>query len=55
MSWEYVKNIKHDKKNNRYFVTTAPNNIYPRSYSTWEYMKDDMYNKEKIENQQNNK
>lgn len=50
MSCDYIKYIKHDKKNNRYFVTSASNNVWPRSYSTWEYMRNDKYSNEEIEN-----
>ena len=41
MSYEIVKNISYNKKNNKIFITSASNNLYPRVYSKWEFMPDD--------------
>ena len=42
-----MKSIKHDRRNNRYFVNSAVNNLTPKNYSTWEFMPNDKYEKEK--------
>ena len=47
MSYEIVKNISHDKKNNKIFITSASNNLWPRTYSRWEFMPDKEGNKNK--------
>lgn len=36
MSYEIVKNIKIDLKNQKIFITSASNNVYPHTYSEWE-------------------
>lgn len=51
MSYEIVKNISHRKKDNKIFITSASNNVYPRTYSRWEFMPDDVY-KEKAKNKE---
>ena len=38
MSYEIVRSLRLDKKNKKLFLTTASNNIYPKSFSKWEYM-----------------
>lgn len=50
MSFEIVKSIKHSKKDNKYFVTSASNNVHPRYYSKWEYMPDSRCSDKEKEN-----
>ncbi len=38
MSYEIVKNISHRKKDNKIFITSASNNVWPKTYSKWEFM-----------------
>ena len=38
MSYEIVKNISHRKKDDKIFITSASNNVWPRTYSKWEFM-----------------
>ena len=38
MSYEIVKNISHRKKDNKIFITSASNNLWPHTYSRWEFM-----------------
>lgn len=45
MSYEIVKNISHRKKDNKIFITSASNNVWPKSYSKWEFMPDEYYDK----------
>lgn len=52
MSYEIVKNISHRKKDNRIFITSASNNIYPKSYSRWEFMPDKNCDEEKKSNKE---
>ena len=40
MSYEIVKNISLRKKDNKIFITSASNNVYPKYYSKWEFMPD---------------
>lgn len=46
MSYEIVKSISHKKKDNRIFITSASNNVWPRNYSRWEYMPNEKCNDE---------
>ncbi len=39
MSYEIAKGIRVDKKNNKIFLRSSSNNIYPKYYSSWEFMK----------------
>lgn len=52
MSYEIVKSITHRKKDNKIFITSASNNIWPRTYSKWEYMPDSSYSKEETINKE---
>ena len=38
MSYEIVKNISHRKKDDKIFITSASNNVWPRTYSKREFM-----------------
>ena len=49
MSVEIVKSIRHNKKDNTYFVTSVCNNVHPRYYSKWEYMPDSKCNEQEKE------
>ncbi len=49
MSYEIVKNISR-KKDNRIFITSACNNVWPRTFSKWEYLSDEKYDIEKTKN-----
>lgn len=39
MSYEKVKSISINKKKNTIFITSASNNVYPKYYNKWEYIK----------------
>lgn len=52
MSYEIVKSISHRKKDNKIFITSASNNVWPKSYSKWEFLSDDKYDKEKTKNKE---
>ena len=52
MSYEIVKSITHRKKDNKIFITSASNNIWPRTYSKWQYMPDSSYSKEETINKE---
>lgn len=41
MSYEIAKGIRVDKKNNKIFIRSSSNNIYPKYYSSWEFMKNE--------------
>lgn len=41
MSYEIIKGIKVDNKNKKIFLRSSPNNISPKTYSKWEYMKNE--------------
>ena len=45
MSYEIVKSISHRKKDNKIFITSASNNLWPHTYSRWEFMSDEHNNK----------
>lgn len=49
MSYEIVKSISR-KKDNRIFVTSACNNLWPRTYSKWEYMPNEKCTEKEIHN-----
>lgn len=49
MSYEIVKSISR-KKDNRIFITSACNNVWPRTFSKWEYMPNDKYNEDEVKN-----
>lgn len=48
MSYEIVKSIS--KKKDKIFITSASNNVSPKTYSKWEFMPDSLHNKEKVSN-----
>ena len=50
MSYEIVKNISIRKKDNKIFITSASNNVWPRIYSRWEFMSNEHFNKNDIDN-----
>ncbi len=52
MSYEIVKSISHRKKDNKIFITSASNNLWPRSYSRWEFMPDSHYEEKDIKNKE---
>ncbi len=52
MSYEIVKSISHRKKDNKIFITSACNNVWPRSFSRWEFLPDGKYDEEKIKNRE---
>lgn len=52
MSYEIVKSISHRKKDNKIFITSASNNVWPRDYERWEFMPDKSYNDEKSKNKE---
>ena len=35
MSYEIVRSVKIDKKNNKVFITGASNNVTPKTYTKW--------------------
>ena len=41
MSYEIAKGIRIDKKNKKIFIRSSSNNIYPKYYSSWEFMKNE--------------
>ena len=41
MSYEIAKSIDIDNKNKKIFLRSSSNNIYPKEYSRWEYMKEE--------------
>lgn len=51
MSYEIVKSISR-KKDNRIFITSASNNIWPRTYSKWEYMPNEKCSDEELKNKE---
>ena len=52
MSYEIVKIISHRKKDNKIFITSASNNVWPRSYYKWEFMPDKSYSEEETKNRE---
>lgn len=52
MSYEIVKSISHRKKDNKIFITSASNNVWPRHFSKWEFMPDKHYNEKDIANKE---
>jgi len=52
MSYEIVKSISHRKKDNKIFITSASNNVWPRTYSRWEFMPDKAYSEEDTRNRE---
>lgn len=52
MSYEIVKSISHRKKDNKIFITSASNNVWPKSYSRWEFMPDSHYEEKDIKNKE---
>lgn len=52
MSYEIVKSISHRKKDNKIFITSASNNVYPKTYSKWEFMSDKSHSKEETKNKE---
>lgn len=52
MSYEIVKSISHRKKDNKIFITSASNNVWPKSYSRWEYMPDKSYSEDETKNRE---
>lgn len=41
MSYEIAKSIRIDNKNKKIFLRSSSNNIYPKEYPEWEYMKEE--------------
>lgn len=41
VSYEVVKGIRVDKKNNKIFLRSSSNNVYPKYYDSWEFMKNE--------------
>ena len=52
MSYEIVKSISHRKKDNKIFITSASNNLWPHTYSRWEFMSDEHNNKIDVANKE---
>lgn len=52
MGYEIVKSISHRKKDNKIFITSASNNVWPKTYSRWEFMSDKSYSKEDTRNRE---
>lgn len=52
MSYEIVKSITHRKKDNKIFITSASNNVWPKTYSRWEFMPDKAYGEEDTKNRE---
>lgn len=52
MSYEIVKSISHRKKDNKIFITSASNNVWPKTYSRWEFMPDKAYSEEDTRNRE---
>ena len=52
MSYEIVKNISRRKKDNKIFITSASNNVWPHTYSRWEFMSDEHFNKKDVDNKE---
>ena len=52
MSYEIVKSISHRKKDNKIFITSASNNVWPRTYSRWEFMPDKAYSETDTRNRE---
>lgn len=52
MGYEIVKSISHRKKDNKIFITSASNNVWPKTYSRWEFMPDKSYSKEDTRNRE---
>lgn len=52
MSYEIVKSISHRKKDNKIFITSASNNLWPREYSRWEFIPDKTNDDEKTKNRE---
>ena len=50
MSYEIVKSIS--KKKDKIFITSASNNVSPKTYSKWAFMPDSLHNKEKVSNKE---
>lgn len=43
MSYEMCNRITLKPKTNQIFLNTTSNNVYPKTYSLWEYIRDDKY------------
>ena len=41
MSYEIAKGIKIDNKKKKIFIRSTSNNVYPKPYSKWEYLKNE--------------
>lgn len=41
MSYEIAKSIRIDNENKKIFLRSSSNNIYPKKYPEWEYMKEE--------------
>ena len=52
MSYEIVKSISHRKKDNKIFITSASNNVWPKTYSRWEFMPDKAYSEDDTRNRE---
>lgn len=52
MSYEIVKSISHRKKDNKIFITSASNNVWPRSYYKWEFLPNEINIEGKIKNKE---
>ena len=52
MSYEIVKSISHRKKDNKIFITSASNNVWPRTYSRWEFMPNKAYDENDTRNRE---
>lgn len=52
MSYEIVKSISHRKKDNKIFITSASNNVWPKNYSRWEFMPDELYHVKDVANKE---
>lgn len=52
MSYEIVKSISHRKKDNKVFITSACNNVWPRHFSKWEFMPDKNNDEENQKNKE---
>ena len=52
MSYEKIKCITRKPKEGKIFITSASNNVSPKTYSKWEFMPDSLHNKEKVSNKE---
>lgn len=52
MSYEIVKSISRRKKDNKIFITSASNNVWPKTYSRWEFMPDKHYDAKDVANKE---